>query len=495
MDKSLYLLEIEIEQLKRRLESDPQQVFLQAEQCLARSKQIHYPEGTIMCLMLLSRSSWHLNRFGPGLRYAKEALTAQSRLDNDDLLPEILHLHALNSWGEGKHYTSQQFWIHALEQAALEEDVEIEIESLLGLGNIWRSNHEYQLACSTHELAVKVANSVRSALLEGRARILWAWDLYLLNNFAEMLSVLDDAMMLLEGSRNAQWQAEVWDFRTLALIGLERLEDAEIAAQHAHELAVKNDLSWVRSHSYICRARLELLRGNIDSAEQLLHSAVQLAGSVNDDELLSQIYYQQAVVSEQKKQFQAALNAFKKYRELSIQLLKDQTTRDSRDKAHSAKRQLEQRARKLIHRVRTQYEYDPEKHLTNVVSETYWWEQLVLFKTQLKSANYAVLVIHHHDPRYLDICTELAHSLCTDHDLLSRLNSEHIGLLLADKDEPAEQMHKIIKQMLALYPWQRQGLENKLPTVLLQDILTFPFTIEQLELLTIQDEADGRVTE
>lgn len=115
MDKSLYLLEIEIEQLKRRLESDPQQVFLQAEQCLARSKQIHYPEGTIMCLMLLSRSSWHLNRFGPGLRYAKEALTAQSRLDNDDLLPEILHLHALNSWGEGKHYTSQQFWIHALE--------------------------------------------------------------------------------------------------------------------------------------------------------------------------------------------------------------------------------------------------------------------------------------------------------------------------------------------------------------------------------------------
>ncbi len=238
-----------------------------------------------------------------------------------------------------------------------------------------------------------------------------------------------------------------------------------------------------------------MLRGNIDSAEQLLHSAVQLAGSVNDDELLSQIYYQQAVVSEQKKQFQAALSAFKKYRELSIQLLKDQTTRDSRDKAHSAKRQLEQRARKLIHRVRTQYEYDPEKHLSNVVSETYWWEQLVLFKTQLKSANYAVLVIYHHDSRYLDICTELAHALCTDHDLLSRLNSEHIGLLLADKDEPAEQMHQILKQMLALYPWQRQGLENQSPTVLLQDILTFPFTIEQLELLTIQDEADGRVTE
>lgn len=495
MDKSFYLVEIEIEQLKRRLEMDPQEVQIQAEQCLARSKQIHYPEGTILCLMMLSHCSWHLNKFAAGLRYAREALTEQNRLDNDDLLPEILHLHALNYWSEGKYYTSQQYWIHALEQAALEEQVEIEIECLLGLGNIWRANHEYQLACSTHALAVKVANSMRLARLEARSRILWAWDHYLLNNYAEMLSVLDDAMELLDERKDAQWRAQIWDFRALALIGLERLEDAEKAAQVAHDIATANDLSWVRSHSYISRARLELLRGNVDTAADLLKSAEKYADNANDGELLSQIYYQQSVVSEQKQLFKPALYAFKKYRNLSIQLLKDQTARESQDKAHTSKRQLEQRARKLIHRVRTQYEYDPEKHLSNVVSETYWWEQLVLFKTQLKSATHTVIIIHHFDSRYLDICTEITHSLCTQHDLVSRLSGEYLGLLLDDKGEAASNIHAVLQQMIEIYPWKRQGLEPNLPKVILEDILSFPFTLDQLEQHTLKDEADGHITE
>jgi tetratricopeptide (TPR) repeat protein len=488
LDKSLYLLEIEIEQLKRRLEIDPQDVYLQAEQCLIRSKQIHYPEGTIICLMILSRCAWHLNKFKPGLRHAREALTAQNQLDNDDLLAEILHLHALHYWGEGKYYTSQQYWIHALEQSALEDEVEIEIECLLGLGNIWRANHEYKLACSTHELAVKVANNTRLARLEGRARILWAWDLYLLNNYAEMLSVLDGAMEQFEDTNDIQLRAEVWDFRALALIGLERLEDAELAAEQAHNIALENDLSWVRSHSYICRARLELLRGNIDIAAKLLESAEQLADSANDGELLSMIYYQQSVVFEQKEQYQVALDAFKKYRDLSIQLLKDQNTRESRDKAHTSRRQLEQRARKLINRLRSQYEYDPEKHLSNVVSETYWWEQMVLFKTQLKSAKHAVVVIHHEHPKYIDICTELMHSLCTPHDLVSRLSSERLGLLLADKDEAAHSIYVTIQKMIEIYPWERQGLYDGIPTVILSDILMFPFTLEQLEQQTLEED-------
>ncbi|CSH91263.1 ATP-dependent transcriptional regulator [Vibrio cholerae] len=76
-------------------------------------------------------------------------------------------------------------------------------------------------------------------------------------------------------------------------------------------------------------------------------------------------------------------------------MLREQTLRVGMDKARSSKRQLEQRARKLINRIRGQHEFDPEKHLSNVVSETYWWEQLVLFKTELKKSNHAVVVIQH----------------------------------------------------------------------------------------------------
>ncbi|RQW64922.1 tetratricopeptide repeat protein [Vibrio viridaestus] len=486
MDRSRYLLEIEIEQLKRRIEGDPEDVLTILEQCLARSKQIDFPQASLECLILMSRCSWHLKKPKMGLKFAKDALQFQNRLDHDDFLPIILELHGLHFFEEGKLFTAQQYWINALEQAALEDNVEVEIECLLGLGDIWRETQEFQLACSTHQLAVQVANSARINDLEGKARVLWAWDLYLLKDYVEMLEVLDAAQSIFESEHDTKYLAEVWDFRALALLGLERLKDAEEATQTAHELAVEHNLGWVKIHSSISHARLELLRGDLDKANELLSQA-ELSVDVMENsnaELLTQIYYQQSKIAEQKDQFDLALNAFKKYRHYSIEQIKHQKALESSDKARGAKKQLEQRARKLINRVRGQYEYNPEKHLSNVVSETYWWEQLVLFKTELKHANHTVLVIYHPNPKYIDICTELTHSLCTSKDLVSRLSSERLGILIDEKDAEASELHRVIIAMIGLYPWERQGLSGPLPKVDLHDILTFPFTLEQLELLS-----------
>lgn len=162
-------------------------------------------------------------------------------------------------------------------------------------------------------------------------------------------------------------------------------------------------------------------------------------------------------------------------------MLKEQTHRLSMDKARSSKRQLEQRARKLINRIQAQYEYNPEKQFSNVVSETYWWEKLVLFKTELARSNHAVIMIEHDDPAYLDICTELVHSLTTTNDLISRLSTNRLAMLVADKGDAAEQIFHVIQSMIKIYPWARKGLAVKQPIMYLQDILTFPFTLEQLE--------------
>ncbi|MCQ6508076.1 hypothetical protein NPM20_25300, partial [Vibrio parahaemolyticus] len=77
---------------------------------------------------------------------------------------------------------------------------------------------------------------------------------------------------------------------------------------------------------------------------------------------------------------------------------KEQTNRVSMDKARGSKRPLEQRARQLINRIRSQHEYDPEKQVSNVVSEKYWLEQLLLYKTELKRSNHAVIMIPHTKP-------------------------------------------------------------------------------------------------
>ncbi|WP_070969168.1 tetratricopeptide repeat protein [Vibrio sonorensis] len=491
MDKSQHLLETEIELLRGRIESDPENVLIAAEQCEIRANQILYPEGMIKCLIIIARCHWCLMDYRRGLKAIKEAQSRLGSLDTDEFLPEILHIHALNYWGQAKYYSAQQFWINALEQSALVDEIEFQIESLIGLGNVWRITNEYQLARTTHELAVKVANNTRISWLEGKARILLAWDHYLLNNYVEMLTVLDGANEALEYHDDKTWHAELWDFRGLALIGLERLEDAEQATAKAHELAVKHNLTWMKAHSYISRARLELLKKDPRAATELLNKAEKSAASFDNGELLSQICFQQSRVCEEQGDYENALKAFKKYRKYSIEMLREQTARVSQDKARNSKRQLEQRARKLINRIRGQHEYDPDKHLSQMVSETYWWEQMVLFKTELKESNHSIIMIQHSDPAYLDVCTELAHSMCGHNDLLSRLSSERIGILLADRDEEAIKVFKILAQMIEIYPWKRKGLKASLPKVEFRDILTFPFTLEQLEESQAEEVNDG----
>ncbi|MGF1745334.1 hypothetical protein [Vibrio minamisatsumaniensis] len=481
MDKNQHLLETELEQLKTRIDSEPSVILEITQQCLFRSEQVLFEEGAIQSLMLMARCCWNLMDYQKGLKYIKEAHKRQSQLDTDLFLPEILHLHALQFWGQAKYYSAQQYWINALEQSALTDDIEIQIECLIGLGNIWRITHEYKLACSTHQLAVKVANISRIGWLEGKARILLAWDYYLLNNYVQMLSVLDGAEDALKYHKDNTWHAEVWDFRGLALLGLERLDDAEKATAKAHNLAIKHNLVWMKAHSYISRARLELLRKRPEQATELLKLAELSANEFDNGELLSQICYQQSLVAEENLDFKGALVAFKKYRQYSIGMLREQTNRVGLDKARSSKRQLEQRARKLINRIRGQHEYNPEKHFSYVVSETFWWEQLVLFKTELKRSNHSIIMFQHPDTDYLDICTEIAHTLCNRNDFISKLSSERVALMLSEKGHAAEQTFQTLSTMLEIYPWHRKGLKGPQPIISLNDILTFPFTLEQLE--------------
>ncbi len=480
MDKAQILIENELEQLRARIESEPKTVLLLAQHCLSRAEQILYHEGFIQANIIISKCHWSLMNYQKGLKTIKEALSGQNRLENDNYLPEILHIHALQFWGQAKYYSAQQFWINALEQSALVGESTIEIESLIGLGNVWRITDDIHLAKSTHELAVKVANNARIDWLEGKARILLAWDYYLLNNYVEMLSVLDGADEALKYHQDPTWRAEICDFRGLALIGLERLDDAEKAAMEAHTLAVEHDLTWMKAHSFISRARLELIRKNFTSAGEFLQQAEEAAKPFDNGELLSQICFQQSVVAEESTDYEKALQAFKKYRQYSIQMLKEQTNRLGMDKARGSKRQLEQRARKLINRIRGQIEFNREKRFSNVVSETYWWEQMVLFKSELKKSNHAVVVIQHEDSSYLEICIELAHCLCGRSDLISQLDESRVGMLIAEKGEEANKLYDVVSRMISMYPWERRGLKGDSPNTSLYDILSFPFTLDQL---------------
>jgi len=491
LDQSQYLLLSEVNQLRHRIESEPTTVLALAEKSLSHAKQIRFSDGIIQSLIVMSRAAWCDMDFRRGLKLIKEARQYQSQLDTDEYLPEILHIHALHYWGKTKYYSAQQYWLHALEQSALVDATEIQIESLIGLGNIWRITKQYDLASSTHQLAAKVAHNEHITWLEGKARILWSWDLYLLEQYLDMLTVLDGADEALSGYPDKALQAEVWDFRGLALLGLKRIEDAKLATQKAHNLAVAHNLSWMKAHSYISRARIEILRKDFNQAIQLLLSAEQIARHFDNGELLAQIFYQQSLVAEQQGNDKAALDSFKKYRQYSLNMAHEQSIRLGSDKARSSKRQLDQRARKLINQIKKQHEYNPEKHLSNVVPENYWWEQMVLHKVDMMNSSHSVVVIQHDNPLFLDACTELVHALCAPKDLLTRLSPNYLGLLI---DEPADTVQPVfdgLEKMIELYPWERRKLYGSLPKAILYSILSFPFTLELLEEMITKEQSDG----
>ncbi|MGU3844983.1 hypothetical protein ACVZHT_25700, partial [Vibrio diabolicus] len=75
----------------------------------------------------------------------------------------------------------------------------------------------------------------------------------------------------------------------------------------------------------------------------------------------------------------------------------------------------------------------------------------------------------------------LVHALTTSSDLISRISSDRLAMLIAEKGQAAEDVYRTVQAMLDIYPWKRRGLKGPKPILYLQDILTFPFTLEQLE--------------
>ena len=155
---------------------------------------------------------------------------------------------------------------------------------------------------------------------------------------------------------------------------------------------------------------------------------------------------------------------------------------------------MQQKAARLINRIRRQYEYDPDKHLNQMVAETYWWQKLVVLKTELKHTKHSVIIVYHPDSNYIDVCAELTHSLCNKNDILSRLSGERLGILLDNKSNSALEIYQILAQMFSIYPWRRKGLKGSKPQVTIQDVLTFPLTLEQLENYQSKDNCDGSPT-
>ena len=462
------------------LEKHSSQAQQQAKEILLQSELIRYHLGTIKASILLSRTHWHLMEYDAGLKAIKSAHKLLQNQESDDLLPEVLHIYALQYWGKARHFSAQQYWINALEQASLTGNIHIELEALIGLGNIWRITDELELAKNTHKLAADRASKLAIYSLAGKASILLAWDKYLLADYLGMLSTLDVADAMLIHWDDPTWQAEIYDFRGVAYLGLNRLDEAEAFSQKAYDIALTHNLTWMKAHSAISQARVAQMKQNFVKATELLTLAETTAKTFDKGELLSQISLLQSKIAEQTHDYEQALIHYKRFRAYEIDLLQEQTSALGRDKTNNSKKRLDMRAIKLINLIRSQLETSTSNVLPYLVPETTWWEYLLANKSQIHNNGHHVLLIQHPDHEFLERMITLCHGLCVQGDQLAKLDSTILAILIKADNYQAQQFYRNIQQFLTMASWLRTSHDPTKAKVAQFSVSAFPLTLEQL---------------
>ncbi|KAB2823564.1 ATP-dependent transcriptional regulator [Aliivibrio finisterrensis] len=444
---------------------DASNTLKEAKYLLDLSEKNHFKYGVAYSKLIISIAHWHLMDYQTGFKSAKEVLQLQQELENDNLLPLILHTLALHSWGQAKLFSAQQYWIKALEQSSLIGNHEIEIEALIGLGNVWRMTNCLEQANSTHNIAAQRGNYYRMPHLEAKAYILQAWDSYLLCDYQAMLPILFKAEKLLTDNSNLTWKAEIYDFRGLAFLGLDDLDSAQKCCSLANQLAIQHDLIWMKAHSAISLARIASAQSHFTLAYQLLTGAEVIAQQFDKGELRSQICLEQSRIAELTQNFELALYSYKRYRQYEIALIQEQSSSLGRDKTSTSKERLDIRAKNLIQRIEMQLKFNSMSSLTYLLPRKKWYAHLKSILTNVLSDEYHLIMITDPSEDKINNLMLLGHHYCKQGDSITRLNDTEIAILINENKNKSQEIAHSISTLLSTYPWSRYSLNVSIPSV------------------------------
>lgn len=457
-----------LKQLEARLEScsdNADSIKADIETVLSLSQGMHFKYGEVYAKLLISLAHWHLMQYPIGFKIARELLNSHQELEDDDLQPKILHVLASHSWGQAKLFSAQQYWIQALEQASLVGNNEIEIEALIGIGNIWRMRNSLDDAHFSHHIAAQKAKFYRISHLEAKAYILQAWDKYLQGHYHDMLPILLKSEALLTHHSNLTWKAEIYDFRGLAFLGLNHLDLAQQSCSYASELAQQHQLTWMMAHSSISLARIASAQSHYLPAYELLTKAELIAEQFDKGELRSQICLEQSRIAELTKDFEHALYSYKRYRQYKIALLQEQSNSLGKDKSNASKDQLDTRAKKLINRIQLQLELNNITSLIYLQPYDKWVQHLSSIHQSQHIHHYHVIQFSDHSEEKLDIVTSFIHHYCKHGDLLTRKNDNEVLLLINDTKEKCDDICASLCTIFHSYPWQRYSFDSSIPSI------------------------------
>ncbi|RJG49533.1 hypothetical protein [Motilimonas pumila] len=426
-------------------------------QIVNQVRSTNHDHGYVQALLKMAEVYWHTMDYHAGLKVCRRVESLLTIELEFEFCPELYHRYASLNWGLARYRSAQHYWNQCLEKSILSNQFKFQIEALVGLGNVWRITDSLHDAESALKFALELAVYCQFEWLGGKAAILLSWTLFLQQRFTDMLPYLDRGSKLLQDCTDQTWHAEIHDFRGLALLYSGDVEAAKSEVNLALNIATEHELKWMSAHASISLSKVAKETGELEAANQYLQQAETMALEFDEGELLSQICLERANICERLGVYLDALNHYQRYRNYSVNLLREQSASKGRDQYLSSRGQLDARSQRLIRRLNITDHVAQIEHLPQFRLPQSWLHLVQLRRDQV---DWAIVRVTFSEPSATHFGLHVLYALLQPDDRITQWQQNQLLLTVQVAPDKHQKLLRHIQDLLSSYPWWLQGIEG-----------------------------------
>ncbi len=392
MDQNVLSIDLQLLELKSQHGHSPAEMRTQIESILASAENLNYPHGIAEAKLYLAQLFWADMSFNHASSIIQQAIQF-AKVDGENyLLTEAYHLSALIYVAKGRYTHALSQWLKCLKLMQSVQHPTLEIDIMIGLGNLWAINQQHEKSLLELSRAYDQAQWIQSPTHAAKAAICLSRERLRLGHFDEALASLEQGTRHLKTLNNPTWLAEICNYRARTWLALgntvRALKECQIAWQTINN---QEHLVWAQCLTLITLAQVDL--ASLNSPLEHLNRAHDLAERYQLHSFQSQIALTRSQYAEQQADWDEALASFKQYRLLDLGELTQHQQQGAREFSSVQFLRLAQQidalrqTRNVVVRPTKSTTYLPHNHLPRSL----WLQQLT--KKLSENSNLGVIFI------------------------------------------------------------------------------------------------------
>ncbi|WP_297575465.1 hypothetical protein [uncultured Deefgea sp.] len=455
MAENILSIDLQLFALKQQIPVSSKALLQQAQSVQISAQAIEYQHGIAEAILLQAQFHWADMDYAAAKHAIRQALRYAKQNHADDLLAEGYHLSALIHVADSSYTLALSAWLKCLKLLRTLRIESLHIEVLIGLGNLWALDLQYDKSQAALNEALTRANQINDAQLAAKAAICLSREHLKQGLFDEALVSLSQAAQHVSKYTNPTWHAEIYNYRARVWLSLNLTDQAHAECIQAWaQIAEHDNLAWAQCLTQVSLAQVALAK-NSDPTPQL-NRASALAEHFHLYAFLSQIALIRSQYAEKKEHWDEALNHFKIHRQLELGALAQQQQYGLHNFNSLPLMQLAQKIEKEQQLLKNEISIKKNDALNKVLIRHFWLAQL---QQHIKDKVAVGLIfirfslatnVHIHQQRLF-----LLSALCDEYSVLCHYaNGVYVILTPSISHADLLQTQHHLDQILQLLPWE-----------------------------------------